>query len=96
MESKSRVENMNINKSVLKRQIEDIISDLLGYRGQEGLSQTFSKLDLSSIQFVLLVIECENRFNINFEDEQLLLSKYLTIDDFCEYVAKRITTKAEF
>lgn len=94
MESKSRLKSMNINKSVLKKQIEDIISDLLGYKGQEGLSQTFSKLDLSSVQFVMLIIECENRFNIDFEDEQLLPSKYMTTDDFCEYVAKRISNKS--
>ena len=55
-------------------------------------NETFDELEINSIVFIRLVVSSENQFGISFEDDMLLLSKYETIQEFIDYVEKRIIT----
>ena len=47
-------------------------------------------LEITSIDFVKIVIEIETEFNIEFEDEKLQFSEFSTIQSLIDYVEKRV------
>lgn len=67
--------------------IFSIISDVSGVP-LEQLSESISleELEINSIVFIQLVIRCENEFDIEFEDNQLLLTNFPTINELVEYI----------
>ncbi len=48
--------------------------------------KTLKELEVDSIIFIRLVVECEQRFHIEFEDEMLLISMFPDLKSFIEYV----------
>ena len=51
--------------------------------------KTLEELKVNSIIFIRLVVECEQRFHIEFEDEMLLMSEFPNLKSFIEYVQTR-------
>lgn len=49
-----------------------------------------SKLILDSIEFITIIVEVESNYEIEFDDENMLISNYQSIGDFVEYVKKKI------
>ena len=49
-------------------------------------------LGLSSIDFITIIVYIENEYQIQFEDEYLVMSRFDTIKDLCKYVVERINT----
>ena len=47
-------------------------------------------LEITSIDFVKIVIEIETEFNIEFEDEKLQFSEFSTIQSLIDYVEQRV------
>ena len=47
-------------------------------------------LEITSIDFMKIVIEIETEFNIEFEDEKLQFSEFSTIQSLIDYVEKRV------
>lgn len=45
-------------------------------------------LEMTSIDFVKIVIEIETEFNIEFEDEKLQFSEFSTVQSLIDYVKK--------
>lgn len=54
-----------------------------------GLEQTFEELEIDSILFIRIVVQCETALEIQFEDEMLLMSKFDTIGTLADYVQSR-------
>ncbi len=50
-------------------------------------------LEITSIDFVKIVIEIETEFNIEFEDEKLQFSEFPTVQSLIDYVEKRLESK---
>lgn len=80
--------NNNIELEVIKimAEIRSVEHDLI----KTDLS--FDELELDSIQFVRLVIQCEKDLKINFEDEMLLQNKFSNVEEFIRYIKKRCET----
>lgn len=51
---------------------------------------SMSFLNISSIQFINLVVELEAFFNIEFDDEFLSFDKYLSFTSICKYIESKI------
>ena len=51
--------------------------------------QTLEDLEIDSILFIRIVVQCETVFDIQFEDEMLLMSKFDTIGMLADYVKSR-------
>lgn len=67
-----------------------IFEDILEQeKGKITLEQTFEELKVNSISFIGLVVQCEIEFDIQFEDEMLLISKFPNVDSFAKYVQMR-------
>ena len=52
--------------------------------------QTFEELEIDSILFIRLVVQCETEFNIQFEDEMLLITKFPDVKTYISYIQTRI------
>ncbi len=47
-------------------------------------------LEMTSIDFVKIVIEIETEFNIEFEDEKLQFSEFPTVQSLIDYVEEKV------
>lgn len=73
---------------MLKNEIIQIVESLLEIN-TVSTDKTLAELEIDSIIFIRLVVECEQRFHIVFEDEMLLITKFPDLKSFIEYVQTR-------
>lgn len=57
------------------------------------LDVSLSKLGVSSIYYIKMVVGMEDLFNIEFDDECLDYEKFETLSEILEYIKKRISEK---
>jgi len=80
---------LNIEKRVIS-----VFEDILELEpGTVKMEQTFEEREVDSILFIRLVVQCETEFNIQFEDEMLLITKFPDVGTFVEYVQLRYNVK---
>lgn len=53
-------------------------------------STPLENMNFSSLEFIGIIVQVEELFNIEFEDTMLLPEAYRNIDDFIQYVSQRI------
>ena len=57
-------------------------------------SDNLKDLGLDSLSFVTLIVELEAAFNIKFDDEKMLMTEFLTINNVIEYVDFKVGREA--
>ncbi len=67
----------------IKPSVKELIDD--------GDNNLIEDLELDSVELMLLLVEIENRYGINFEDEALLIESLTTIDKLADFI-KELTT----
>lgn len=67
----------------IKPSVKELIDD--------GDKNLIEDLELDSVELMLLLVEIENRYGINFEDEALLIESLTTIDKLADFI-KELTT----
>lgn len=97
--------NMNdmINaKGAVEPQTDDITKEIIKLITEIGelsdnidLDTTFDKIELDSIGFVTIIVEIETNYEIEFDDENMLITNYQSIGEFVEYVKKK-TAKVKY
>jgi len=55
-----------------------------------GLDTKFIELGLESIAFVSIIVEVEDNYEIEFDDENMIAHNYQTVGDFIKYVKDKI------
>ena len=76
---------MSIGKKII-----NVFEDILELEpGTIKLEDTFEDREIDSILFIRLVVQCETEFDIQFEDEMLLITKFPIVGTFVEYVQLR-------
>ena len=85
-------------KGAVEPQTDDITKEIIKLITEIGelsdnidLDTTFDKIELDSIGFVTIIVEIETNYEIEFDDENMLINNYRSIGDFVEYVKKKIT-----
>ena len=74
----------------MENEILRIVADILERSPEElHLDQTFEELEIYSILFIRMVVQCETTLSIQFEDEMLLMSRFPVLGDFVHYVEQR-------
>ena len=80
----------NVDREILELMIE--VGEL---PDNIDLDTTFDEIELDSIGFVTIIVEIETNYEIEFDDENMLITNYQSIGEFVEYVKKK-TAKAKY
>jgi len=65
--------------------ILNLFENICGIEKPSSITK-FVDMNIDSITFIKLIVNIENEFEIEFEDEALLVEKYETIEDMHNYV----------
>lgn len=77
-------------QSELINRLMSILKELIAVPDEGALPyQTFQELNINSLVFVQLVVRCEQEFNIEFEDDRMLMEKYPTMEAFLNFVTDK-------
>lgn len=76
----------SIDKEIIK-----LIFEIGELSDNIGLDTAFDEIELDSIEFITIIVEVETNYEIEFDDENMLINNYRSIGDFVEYVKKKIT-----
>ncbi len=77
----------------IRAQLAQIIADNL--EGEETLEQLkenddLTQLEINSILFIKIIVSIENQFNIEFDDEALDYSKFVSMENLIYYVQEKL------
>ena len=78
-----------MNTDIYEKIMQQIASVLEIVPAAVRAEQTLEDLEIDSILFIRIVVQCETVFDIQFEDEMLLMSKFDTIGMLVDYVQSR-------
>lgn len=71
----------------LQHAVIQIIASVIDLPETEILpDMTFTALQIDSILFIKIVVECESAFQIEFEDEVLIVDYFKTLQAFIDYI----------
>lgn len=70
---------------IIKKQLEEVVTDK-----EIELECELSSLGVNSVIFVKSVVEIENEFEIEFDDNDLNFNNFKVIKDLCDYVGNKI------
>ena len=74
----------------IDKEIVKLIFEIGELSDNINLNTTFDEIELDSIEFITIIVEVESNYEIEFDDENMLISNYQRIGDFVEYVKKKI------
>ena len=74
----------------MKEQIRKTILENCGDNADKMKDDSLLADMIDSILFVKVVVALEEKFNFEFEDEMLAVSKFETLDDLMTYVEKAV------
>jgi acyl carrier protein len=81
-----------LDKNVIAEKIVEIIKS----HSEEDMQQenvlelSFEDGIVNSLEFVSIVIELETEFDIEFDDDMLLISSYENIGQLVDYISKKV------
>lgn len=85
------MENYNFNEqSNIKKAFDIIVFNLNSKIGDVTLETGFTEVDIDSITFIKIVVALEREFNIEFDDDMLLITEFPTIISMIKYVESKI------
>jgi acyl carrier protein len=84
---------MVVKSGDIRALLAKIIADNL--EGEETLEQLkenddLTELEINSILFIKIIIGIENQFNIEFDDEALDYSKFVSMESLVHYVQEKL------
>ncbi|MCL2591890.1 MAG: acyl carrier protein [Defluviitaleaceae bacterium] len=75
----------------IKEKLAELISNVLEKEANQDFynqMDDFSRVNISSIEFIRLVVMIENEYDFEFMDEDLDQSKFQNISDLSEYIQR--------
>jgi len=58
--------------------------------GSVKAEQTFEELEIDSVLFIRVVVQCETEFDIQFEDEMLFAAKFPDVKSYISYIETKV------
>lgn len=84
---------MLLENSELEKKVLEIISKKLDYRDIINPTDSFKKVGIESMMFIKIIVELENEFDIEFDDDSLDLSEFKNVGDIAYKVISMIDNK---
>lgn len=78
----------NTEKDDIGEEVINIIKDCVVEEQDITKETRIADLSLDSITFISIIVEIEERYNIEFDDEHMMMEIFTTINDLMEYVNK--------
>ncbi|PWW00790.1 phosphopantetheine binding protein [Paenibacillus cellulosilyticus] len=84
---------MNVQDNIISinHSVTRIVNAVIQSNREIGQIDSLFELGLDSIQCMRIIIELEKEFNIEIEDDDLLIKKYETISSISELVNKLVS-----
>ena len=83
---------MGNNNIPVENKVKEIIHEVIEERIIDPSEEyEISLKDMDSISFIKLIVELENEYSIEFEDEMLAVDAFSSFDDIIEYIKIRIS-----
>ncbi len=79
---------MDIKKSLMESICE--YCDMENINTYLQCNDDLTKLGMNSISFIKLVVNLENKFNIEFDDENLDYNKFTSLIALCDYIKEKL------
>ena len=76
----------------MKEKVREIILSILERSNNEEITSD-TPLDIDSIEFVRIVVELEDEFEIEFQDFDLNINSFQKISDYTLYINNRLEEK---
>lgn len=79
-----------------KNSIAEKVIEIIKTHSEEEITQenildlSFENGIINSLEFVSIVIELETEFDIEFDDDMLLISSYENIEQLVDYISKKV------
>lgn len=82
-----------MDKDMIKKQSLEVIEEVIPELDTENLDTSASitdDYDVNSVSIIRLLVGLEDKFNVEFDDNELALNKYKSFDDVIESVEKKM------
>lgn len=82
-----------MDKDMIKKQSLEVIEEVIPELDAENLDTSASitdDYDVNSVSIIRLLVGLEDKFNVEFDDNELALNKYKSFDDVIESVEKKM------
>lgn len=82
-----------MDKDMIKKQSLEVIEEVIPELDTESLDTSASitdDYDVNSVSIIRLLVGLEDKFNVEFDDNELALNKYKSFDDVIESVEKKM------
>ncbi len=73
----------------IEKKLIEVIKNVLEEEGDIKITDKLSDHNVNSIKFIELMVEIEDAFGVEFDDEELLSTDYLTFESFLSYILAR-------
>lgn len=83
------MELMNTTKENLYSEIREIIKDTLDTKKEIGIEEDLITVGLDSLNTVSLILELEDRFDIAFDDNELLTENFSSIEKIATNILEK-------
>lgn len=80
------------DEKIMKEKVREIILSILERNNNEEVTND-TPLDIDSIEFVRIVVELEEEFEIEFQDFDLNINSFQKISDYILYINNRLEEK---
>jgi acyl carrier protein len=77
----------------IKERVIDIMSqnsDMDNSKEYLSNNDDLTKLGINSISFIKLIVQFENEFDIEFEDEEWITVNFSSLNQLCEYIESKL------
>lgn len=82
-----------MNNEEINNKVLEWIATYKDLNSKDSLQKkSFDELNVNSIEFIGLVVKCENEFGVTFEDEKLLLDAFPNLESFVTYITNQYSS----
>lgn len=79
---------MDIN--TIRENIIRIFIKNIDFLNESSFEKKLSELAINSVVFIKIIVELEDCFDFEFDDEDLDYNRFIYLNDICEYIGEKL------
>ena len=77
---------LNMNLKIVKNDVDELINLMINKRNEKEIFSGDMVLNLTSLEFIEVIVSLEEKYGIEFNDDDLLIEAYHCNDDLARKV----------